>query len=440
MAAKCFRSRELPFCFMLLFAGAMLLGCSNNASSTGPAGRQGTPNSSRSTAGYAAANRPSAAEARQFGAELQAVIETKDSPGWHSKLDWDRIINEALADLPLSPPEMQGFADGFRKGPNSINAGLESQIMKVVVGGGSYQFLNIRERDGAIEALFRMLLPDGGVNYHAFRLAKQPDGVRAVDIFIYLSGEHLTATLRRFAAGAAAQESRNTVQRYLGINDPVVENIQTLSKVTKANREGRHADAWRAFKTLPEKLRKERMISTLGLVAAQGCGPEEYQSYLAEVQEYFPNDPTFDLVLLDYLATLERWKEYHAALDRLEKELCGDPHLNVLHGIGFDAGGKRADAENQFQVAIKKDPLLYEAYWQSFVGAIDKKEYPLALTRLTELADQFGITLESVKADPFYTELLASPEYKTWELERASSHQEAEATSDLDDVIGSGEE
>ena len=156
-----------------------------------PAGRGG------SLAVGSSGQPPTDEEARQFAKSFAASVNASDVAGINAAIDWDAIVNRALVGCEIPAESYKEYVAGAKHGilgPNGLGAVIISQIKQ----GGEYRLLHLHQQDGQQRALFRLLLPSGGFNYHDIVLVRQADGkVRGDDIYIYAAGEMLSETMHR---------------------------------------------------------------------------------------------------------------------------------------------------------------------------------------------------------------------------------------------------
>ena len=138
-------------------------------------------------------------ECEQWAAALQQAVQTGDVQGANRLIDWQIILDQATAEVPCDEEVRRGFQSGVLESVGGKD-GLAADMAGLVEDGGQYQKLSIHLQQSMPRVLFRVLLPNGaGVNYHEFSLARRGDGqVRGVEIDVFLSGETMSRSLRRF--------------------------------------------------------------------------------------------------------------------------------------------------------------------------------------------------------------------------------------------------
>ena len=116
-------------------------------------------------------------------------------------------------------------------GPRSLGA----QIATAVQAGGDYRFLRIRKQGDKKRLLFRLLLADDeGLNYHELPLAKRPDGkVVAIDIYVYMSGETLSTTVRRMYLPLVAKRKQSSLARLAKKETDLISHIDKLQRMQR---------------------------------------------------------------------------------------------------------------------------------------------------------------------------------------------------------------
>ncbi len=140
---------------------------------------------------------------------------------------------------------------------------LVGKIIELAKWGGNYHLLHLRTRGKRRTALFRLIQAnEEGMNYHEFILARRPDGqVRAVDAYIYLSGELLTETFRREAIKATAPMSQGFLDRLVGADKEYARNLEKIQGVFKLFNEGHPREALDAYRALPSDAHRKKSWS-----------------------------------------------------------------------------------------------------------------------------------------------------------------------------------
>ncbi|WP_422924791.1 hypothetical protein [Singulisphaera sp. PoT] len=357
------------------------------------------------------------AECLELASKISEAIGAKDFEDFNRVFDFNAML-EAMSD---GIPTTDEFREDFHK--RSLKSlqgdqGIFERIAEQVSRGGSYTFLRLHSRDQRKTALFRMILPEeSGVNYHEYYLARKPDGgVHATDLYVYLSGETMSQTLRRFYLPVAASVPQNPFSKFSGPEKDLVKSFDTVKKMTHGINERKFQDTLDAYFELPPSLRKDKYMLLLRIQAAQGANDDKvYHESLQTFRIMHPKDPCVDIFSIDYFLLNKEFDKCMTCIDRVDKELGGDPYLDVLR-VGLHRTENKLDvAWQDVTRAMKREPTLFQAYEAQLDLSLALKKYDSTLSSLKILREQFGIVFKDLSTVPEYAGFVASPEYKAWE-------------------------
>jgi hypothetical protein len=277
-----------------------------------------------------AAETPSEAECREFAASVEKIALTGDAAGLNGTIDYDAIMEKGMAGIDAPEEGRRQFMRGLRQsltGP----AGLGSQVTRAAAAGGGYRLLRLRGDEAERRALFRLVATEGGVNYHEMYLKKCPDGkVRAGDIYVFLTAEKISDTVRRGFLAAAADMSRGFLERLTGVESEYAKNAPLIHRIVSSLQAGRYREVLQLYAQLPPSLQSEKSTLVGRLSAAQKVGPAEYQSAIDAFRKFHPNDPCVDMMSIDSYILQRKFAEAMACIDRLNQAVGGDPYLDKV--------------------------------------------------------------------------------------------------------------
>lgn len=185
---------------------------------------------------------------------------------------------------------------------------------------GNYLLVRKYLKDGHQHLLFRLVTEDGQLNYDDYELIKGDQGVRAVDLYMYATGEQLSkmiiANLQETEKGSLTNDTDRE-------NDRLTQQAQQF--LTGGNPE----EAWSFYDQITDKAKKEIPIQKLHIRIAQKLSDSAFRAALEEYRSANPRDPFSyfsifknDVRVKDYPGSLD-------ALDRFERFLPSDPFLDV---------------------------------------------------------------------------------------------------------------
>jgi hypothetical protein len=373
----------------------------------------------------ATTDRPSDGEVKALVAKLESHIAQRDLDAFNSEIDWNAVVDRALDGLPLSAKAAQGFRRGVLESAGNQDKSIGAQIFKQIETTGSFRFLRVRDHEGASELVFRVI-PDAGVTYFGFRLDKVPGGeTHIVDVYMFISGQYLSSSLRHSAYALVQQESRGAWDKLTRQDVEYVKQLPTIGKLMEAARGGRTEEAWTYLESLPEGFRYDRNTAAIAVSVGQQIEETKYSAYLDQLRVRYPNDPTLDLMLLDSYLLKEQWGEYEACLNRFDRNIGGDPFLDSVRAAGLDLQGKHAEAKQAYARAIENLPDEEHIYWIAIVSSLEHKEFADVAARLSQLSTRFSMKFDNLETEPLYAEFIKSPEYAEWKKTQVAAEKSA---------------
>lgn len=359
---------------------------------------------------------PSEKDLTAFCKEMEKTARAGDSAFIDSALDIALCAGRACAGLPLSESDKRDFVGGVRSAP-----GFGKQVV-ASEGGVSYKFLRLRKRDKAQTALFRLISP-GGINYHEYVVHSVEAGkVVFSDVYIFSLGEYLSQTLRRSAISAIGAGGKGEDDdKALSSESEYVKNMPKIQKMLSHLKNKQVREAYSVFQSLPPSVQKDKLIMSLRMTMAQQLGEKEYNAAMQDFRKTYPDDPSLDMLLIDYYALQNNLAESVKTIDRLDKAVDGDPYLNVLRASCKLAAEKTAEAKQLLQKAVSAEPDMVEAYWVMVALAVAQKDFKETARLLTILETKLGMPIGDLAEIEEYADFMKSREYAEWMKTRAAA-------------------
>lgn len=361
---------------------------------------------------------PDHAEEIAFAQRWAREISSGDLDAALARFDWDALLDRALKDTAGGGEFERGFRNGFRNSQGKEGSLLPA-LLAVVKGGGTFTLLRVREKGGELRALFRLVTADGGVNYHDCLLARGADGsLRVTDAHIFVTGEDLSATVRRAYLPFATEQSKGFLARLLTAESEFVKHWPRIQQMSELQKDGKPEEALAVYRTLPESVRREKSVLLLRYKAARAVSPEEHASAIADFREAFPKETCIDLLMVDAHLYEKRFDEALACIERVKAAVEGDAYLDLLGAELLLEKGDSAAAKRRAKEAIAAEPTLTGAYWFLLGISLDESDFAETARLLTAVERDCGIELKDLSGVEAYAGFVKSPEYRKW-LERA---------------------
>lgn len=358
---------------------------------------------------------PTDEECLAFAKKIEQLVNAGDLQGFAVQLNLDAMIERSIGDIDGVDEVRRGFIKGIQESFKESH-GLGGQIISQVAEGGSYNFLRIQEKENQKRVLFRLLNPgNGGVNYHDWILGKRKDGVVCgVDMYIYLSAESLSTTLRRGFLPLAAKASKSIFEKLSSTDNDFLKHMDKFLRLTEAMQKGKSEQVLQIYRSLPASLQKDKNILLLRIHAAMNLDEKIYIAALEDFRKYHPTDPCVDMLYIDVNVCRENFVEAFACIDRLDESVGGDPYLNLMRAnLKLQQEDVEA-ARNLATQAIEDDGSLEVGYWVLVTISLQEQQYKKTLELLNMIESKFNKELGDLTQFPDYAGFVASPQYEEW--------------------------
>ncbi len=352
-------------------------------------------------------------EARQFAEQFTRALQAGDMEQMHRLLHMPDLVERLVSDFGLSERDRRNIIAGARDATRQN--GFGQQLHRNVTAGGSYKLLRVRTAGGQQRALFRMVSPDGAVNYHEFLLARFPDGVGMEDVYIHATGEPLSQSMRRLLLPALAAGPGGV--RLKGRDDEYAKHMATFQALAQAVQQRRFADAVAEYNRLPQKLRDDKFVLVIYLQALAPDGPDGDKNYLAALERFrqlYPEDVAAEFISIDYHYLKKQYAEVLKGIDRLDTAVGGDPYLDLMRAGALVEMKRFRDARAAIERAIKAEPTVVSAYGIRILISLRERKYGETLEWLKKLVERCGVPRDDLPGNPEYAGFVQSPQYRQW--------------------------
>jgi len=302
------------------------------------------------------------AEAKQFAAALTQGVNAGDGAAVDRLLHLKDLLERLVSDLGLTAAERQACLRAldttFRENE------LGKRIIQAAADGGSYRLLRVHTVAGRQRLMFRLVTAQGAINYHDCTLVRFPDGIGMEDVYIFLTGEPLSQTMRGMVVPGLMQLRKGGP--IPGQDVDYVKNMPTIEAMSQAIKQGRFADATGHYRRLPLKLQEHKTVLVLFMQGLMQQGEAAAADYLAAVEKFrkhYPDDPAVDFISIDFYVLRKQYDSALAAVDRLEKSVGGDTYLGVPRSRVLANANRFKEARAAAESAIKAEPTIEAGYW-----------------------------------------------------------------------------
>lgn len=161
----------------------------------------------------------------------------------------------------------------------------------------------------------------------------------------------------------------------------------------------------------------------MALRAAKGVSNDEYLVEMERFRSNHPTDPAVELVSIDYYLLKEDFQAMFKSIDQLDKEIGGDPYLNILRAGGLMEAGQFMEASAAAEMAVKAVAKLPQGYWMRATFAAKQRNNADVLAWFKKLIDTTGTEVmpADLETDERFAGFVKSPEFrdlKAWLAKR----------------------
>lgn len=265
------------------------------------------------------------------------------------------------------------------------------QVVSATEGGGTYYLVHQYEKDGHQHLLFRLFETSSAINYHDFELVKTDNGIKALDVYVYMSGEELSKTL--------AESLVIMTDKLTSMTPDDQQKILHIRKINELIEGGNPQDAGQYYDELPADLKKQKLFQLIHLRIAQKLGDSTYLAALTEYAANFPQDPNLGLLMLDAYVMRKDYTGALNAVNRLDTALHTDPFLDYYRGLIYKLKDEPANSRAALEQLHRNMPRFGKGTIELLANYVNAG-YPdsaAMLLRQAQVADT-TITPDQIKA------------------------------------------
>jgi len=358
---------------------------------------------------------PAAPEYREFVEELSKTMTAREPAFFQDHLNLEELVARALRGIPIDPEMSAGLLKGISEEGNLPNA-----IVRALGDKGSYLPLWVRTAKGRTRAMMRLVTSEGALNYHELLLVKDASGrIEATDIYVFVSGEMMSQTLRRGALNIIASQKQSIVSRLLEGDQNYLKHIDTIAALHRATLSGNYQQVLDLYAKLPAKIQADKSLSIARIQASLHVDEKLYLAALDDFTKQFPHDPSGDLMLIDATFLRKDFDKCLAAVESLNKRLGGDPYLNTFRASVALVQGKTDEAKKYFEAVVAGAPGVVQPYFALVEISMTEKDFAETARLMTYLEKEGGIRFPDDLSDtPVFAEFSKSKEFAAWQAKR----------------------
>jgi len=187
---------------------------------------------------------------------------------------------------------------------------------------------------------------EGGINYIKFLVAKKGDKLKAIDIFVVMTGEYLGETLFQLMGQMLGSKTMSS-------------DAATLSQAKNLFQMGQPDQALSILQSIPSdspmRNTKAYKVFELSIIGSTDDW-KGYTSALTSYRESYPNDASADLVSVDYYLMNNDYENCLKSLANLQEQFPSDGALDYMLGTVHYLKGNCDQATSKFEESKKAFP------------------------------------------------------------------------------------
>jgi hypothetical protein len=356
--------------------------------------------------------------------------------GWNAVDDvkavevWGKKFEQAIASGNIqSPLKMVDFDSSARRSSAGVSSkqfaaglqrgmqdGLKNIFKQFQTEGTSYAYRGVKQTEFGPAVLMRLLDAGGGCNYHLWQMGRRPDGTLvAIDLYIFITGESFSDTMRRIAIISTPKDDRSFLQRLVGVEKEMANNQRAILELMQAAQKQDFQGILDSHKKLPEKIQNEKFFLIAKMGAASKIDDKEYFASLKALQKHYPNDASANLANIDLFFLQKKYDEMHTCINNLEKTVGKDAHLNMLRAVGFLAQEDASSAMKSIDESLAIEPNLETPYWTRIQIAIQQNNFDEVNVTLKQLVTRFGYNEFAFAGNELYKDYIKSEQHTSFQ-------------------------
>ena len=301
---------------------------------------------------------------------------------------------------------------------------LEPMITQLVVGRQqepvTARLLGFKSRGNRGLAIVRYDLANFQFSYHEYDLTLDDrDQLVIVDWIDFFWGDRFSDSVGTGLVSAAPTSS--SVRKLVDFQNISESQLFQMTEGLKAIRDRNVPRYFEIVEGMDEELRRQRVIVLGGVqMTKQVRARRQLRTALSAMAEYYPEDPLYTNLLLDYFFPTRRYEDARKSLQMLKARLdvedaAMEARLSSTELVMQNAGAAVEHAER----AIELESDLELAWWAVLRARTAAGDFAGGVAALTTLEENFGHDLnpEALAQDKSLARFVDSPEYREWARE-----------------------
>ena len=254
----------------------------------------------------------------------------------------------------------------------------------------NYEYIEMHEDSSLV---IRQWEVGEGLNYLLFKLDYINDTWIAVDLYVMMTGEFLSETMRNtiylptvirlIQGGKKSRQGMSNAEIYI--------------EASKLMQKEEYQRAYTKISGIPLKERlKAHQILKLNLSYYLDSN-EKILKAIEEYQTRFPNDPSFEFIMLDKYFLEEKYEKVLTAITTIEAFIGADDYLHYQKGLVYHLMGDLKMSEAKMREAIQIRPSEELYYWELLTILEWQKSYAKCVKVLKTVQEKFSYSKANLR-------------------------------------------
>lgn len=346
--------------------------------------------------------------AQRTGLAIETLSIDKDFKQIDGFFDYDLFVEKLLSPYEVSDKFRSNFKQGIFSNGRPID-----QMLTNFDASLTFKKATI----GAEEAklLFR-INSDNGVNFIEFDAdLGSKEHIKLYDFYSFASGEKYSESIDQLIQPALVHEQKGFLGKLMSKTPDIIKYNGLLTRYTRAFNGQEFEKAQKLYQKLPKSLKEKKSIMLVALTCASQT---EDLAFLKEVVKRYtakyPNDPSMNLLLVDYHYLNKNFTQARKCLRNIEKLVGKDAGLNQLIANTFIEEKAYVEAEKCLLEGINLEPQFADNYWSLVSAYIQQEKWQETAKTLDLISDRLNLEFEDFTSHDFYKEFVQSEVYKAW--------------------------
>jgi hypothetical protein len=315
----------------------------------------------------------------------------------------------------------KGFVSGARK--NLVPTFLGS-VHEPLAHGGELKLLRVREREGELRPLLRIIVPSGAFSYIEFKLCDGAGGEPKVCDWISTAAGEWTSELMRHAYLPLAEKAQHGIlERLLGRDQLLARHWPEVEELVACVRKKDFEGGLAVCKRMPEELRHDKFVLLQRLLLVGGHSDDpEYLQVLGDLRQFHPDDASSNLHAIDFHYLRKEFQLAREAVGRLRDSIDGDPYLDYFEAGILLAMHKDAEARAAIEKSLAGEPERLKSHWTLVTVCLQLHDHAAVLEELERMDKRFQLKWSDLGKSEAYKDFVASPEHEQWLAYLAAKH------------------